>query len=181
MSNHYVNNEQFLNALVEHRDACKLARDNGEKEPKIPDYIGECFLMIAERLSKMPNFVGYTFREDLISDAVENCLLYYKNFDPNKSKYAFAYFTQIIYYAFCRRIYKEKKSLYMKYKMTEQLGILDEYSQLSNEDGIMKQFNVYDNIKDFINEFEEKELEKKRKKNEKSKKKGIELFFGEEE
>jgi len=103
-NNHYVNNADFLAALVKYRDECEQAKKNSTQEPKIPDYIGECFLKIAEHLSRKPNFISYTYRDEMISDGVENCLMYFRNFDPAKSKNPFAYFTQIIYKAFLRRI-----------------------------------------------------------------------------
>ncbi len=129
-NNHYVNNADFLAALVKYRDECEQAKKNSTQEPKIPDYIGECFLKIAEHLSRKPNFISYTYRDEMISDGVENCLMYFRNFDPAKSKNPFAYFTQIIYYAFLRRIMREKKQLYVKYKATQQFGLLDEGSKV---------------------------------------------------
>ena len=102
-ANHYVNNADFLAALVKYRTECATAKEENKPEPKIPDYIGECFLKIAEHLSRKPNFISYTYRDEMISDGVENCLMYFRNFDPAKSKNPFAYFTQIIYYAFLRR------------------------------------------------------------------------------
>lgn len=172
---HYVSNEQFLNALIKYKEQCQVAKDQGKEEPSIPNYIGECFLKIAEHLSRKPNFISYPCREEMISDGVENCLMYFRNFDPNKSTNPFAYFTQIIYYAFLRRIMKEKKQLYVKYKATEQFGIFDEFEMFEDSDGHMKQFELYDNISDFIHNFEENK-KKKKKKN-----KGIEKFLLDEE
>jgi len=125
-SNHYVNNADFLVALIQYKDDCIKAKTENLPDPKIPNYIGECFLKIAEHLSRKPNFISYTYRDEMISDGVENCIMYFRNFDPSKSKNPFAYFTQIIYYAFLRRIMKEKKQLYVKYKATQQFGLLDE-------------------------------------------------------
>ena len=130
---HYVNNADFLAALIKYRDDCEQAKKNSTQEPKIPDYIGECFLKIAEHLSRKPNFISYTYRDEMISDGVENCLMYFRNFDPAKSKNPFAYFTQIIYYAFLRRIMREKKQLYVKYKATQQFGLLDEGEMYEDE------------------------------------------------
>jgi hypothetical protein len=110
-----------------------------------------------------------------MSDGIENCLMYFSNFDPTKSKNPFAYFTQIIYYAFLRRIQKEKKQLYVKYKATEQMGILDEMEMMEFEDGTSKQFELYDNIAEFIGNYEEAQDKKKEVK----KPKGIEKFLGE--
>ena len=112
-TNHYINNADFLKALVDYKQLCDTAEKEKKPEPPIPNYIGECFLKIADHLSRKPNFVSYSFRDEMISDGIENCLMYFKNFDPIKSKNPFAYFTQIIYYAFLRRIMKEKKQLYV--------------------------------------------------------------------
>ena len=172
---HYVNNADFLAALIKYRDDCEQAKKNSTQEPKIPDYIGECFLKIAEHLSRKPNFISYTYRDEMISDGVENCLMYFRNFDPAKSKNPFAYFTQIIYFAFLRRISKEKKQLYVKYKATEQSGILNEFEMLEFEDGTSKQFELYDNIAEFIENYE---IAHEKKKEEK-KPKGIEKFLDE--
>lgn len=166
-TNHYINNADFLKALIEYKDACDTASAAGKEDPNIPNYIGECFLKIADHLSRKPNFVSYSFRDEMISDGIENCLMYFRNFDPVKSKNPFAYFTQIIYYAFLRRIMKEKKQLYVKYKATEQFGILGEGEMYEDSDGNMKQFVLYDNISEFIHTFEENKEKKKKIKEEK--------------
>ena len=119
---HYVNNNEFLEALVIYRKKVNEAKNAGEPHPKVPDYIGECFLKIATHLSYRPNFVNYMFKDDMICDGIENCLQYIDNFDPAKSTNPFAYFTQIIYYAFLRRIQKEKKQLDIKTKLLEKSG-----------------------------------------------------------
>ncbi len=129
---HYVNNADFLQALIAYRENCEKAKKENKPEPSIPNYIGECFLKIADHLSRKPNFISYSFRDEMISDGIENCLMYFRNFDPDKSKNPFAYFTQIIYYAFLRRIMKEKKQLYVKYKATEQFGLLDEATNVDD-------------------------------------------------
>ena len=108
-TNHYVNNADFLKALIDYREKCELANKEGKPEPQIPNYIGECFYKIADHLSRKPNFISYSFRDEMVADGIENCLMYFRNFDDSKSKNPFAYFTQIIYYAFLRRIMKEKK------------------------------------------------------------------------
>lgn len=172
---HYVNNADFLQALIQYQKDCEVARQEDREEPIVPNYIGECFLKIAEHLSRKPNFISYSFREEMICDGIENCIMYFRNFDPTKSTNPFAYFTQIIYYAFLRRIQKEKKQLYVKYKATEQFGILDEGEMFEDSDGNMKQFVLYDNITEFIETFEEKRKAKK-----KAKAKGLEKFFEEE-
>lgn len=116
---YYVNNKEFLEAVSVYRNKVIAAKENGQPRPRVPNYIGECFLKIATHLSYKPNFVNYMFREDMICDGIENCLQYIDNFNPEKSSNPFAYFTQIIYYAFLRRIQKEKKQTHIKNKMIE--------------------------------------------------------------
>jgi hypothetical protein len=172
---HYINNPDFLQALIDYKKAQKDNKKAKLPPPPIPNYIGECFMKIAEGLSHKPNFINYTYRDEMMADGIENCLMYFDNFDPTKSKNPFAYFTQIIYYAFLRRIQKEKKQTYVKYKATEQMGILDEFELLELEDGTSKQFELYDNIAEFIENYEESKEAKKAVK----KPKGIEKFLEE--
>ena len=106
---YYVNNKEFLAAITDYREKVFAAKESGDPRPRVTNYLGSCFLKIATHLSYKPNFVNYMFREDMICDGIENCLKYIDNFNPEKSKNPFAYFTQIIYYAFLRRIQKEKK------------------------------------------------------------------------
>ena len=131
-SEHYVDNKVFLQAMIEYKDKCEKAEKRKRKKPQVTNYIGECFLKIANHLSYRPNFINYTFRDDMISDGIENCLQYLDNFNPAKSNNPFAYFTQIIYYAFIRRIQKEKKQSNIKYRMIEQANI-DEFAVLPGD------------------------------------------------
>ena len=128
---HYVNNKDFLHAIIQYKDKVAAAKEKGEKKPPVGEYIGGCFLKIAQHLSYKPNFVNYMFREDMICDGIENCVQYIGNFDPSKSSNPFAYFTQIIYYAFLRRISKEKRQLEIKNKIITKSG----YDQLFHSDG----------------------------------------------
>lgn len=136
----YVNNKEFLDALIKYKKSVNDAIKNDKKKPKIPNYIGECFLKIATHLSYKPNFVNYMFREDMISDGIENCVQYIDNFDPEKSKNPFAYFTQIIWFAFLRRISKEKKQLDIKNKLLEKSGY-DEVMHTDNYGSDMLDMN----------------------------------------
>ena len=146
-SEHYVNNKELLDAMVEYRIAAKLAKENGTKPPAISNYLGDCFLKNATHLSYKPNFVNYMFREDMIGDGIENCVQYIHNFNPEKSTNPFAYFTQIIYYAFLRRIQKEKKQLEIKTKIIERTG----YDQVMViEEGANGSTSDYNTIKDNI-------------------------------
>lgn len=119
---HYVNNKEFLAALIDYRHDVDIAKNKGEPKPRVPEYIGDCFLKIATHLSYRPNFVNYMFKDDMICDGIENCLQYIDNFDPEKSQNPFAYFTQIIYFAFLRRIQREKKQLDIKTRILEKSG-----------------------------------------------------------
>ena len=121
-SEHYVNNKEFLAALEVYIAQVNRAKLNDKEPPQIPRYIGECFLKIANHLSYKPNFVNYMFKDDMICDGIENCVRYIHNFNPEKSKNPFAYFTQIIYYAFLRRIQKEKRQLEIKNKILDKSG-----------------------------------------------------------
>lgn len=119
---HYVNNRDFLDALIEYREKVAIAAAKDLPKPRITNYIGSCFLKIATHLSYKSNFVNYMYREDMISDGIENCVQYIHNFDPAKSKNPFAYFTQISYFAFLRRIQREKRQLDIKTKIVEKSG-----------------------------------------------------------
>ena len=147
-SEHYVNNKQLLEALIVYKSKVKEALENEKPKPRITNYLGECFLKIATHLSYKPNFVNYMFREDMISDGIENCVQYINNFDPEKSRNPFAYFTQIIHYAFLRRIQKEKKQMDIKNKILEKTG----YDQVFNVDDnvLSNSKSDYNSIKDNV-------------------------------
>ena len=161
-SEHYVNNKEFLAAITKYREDVEITfikkygreptredRSKGwDTKSQIPRYIGECFLKIANHLSFKPNFVNYMFKEDMISDGIENCVQYIHNFDPEKSQNPFAYFTQIIHYAFLRRIQKEKRQLEIKNKILER----SEYSEVFTDDNTVDTGNYsdYNSIKDGI-------------------------------
>ena len=133
---HYVDNKKFLLAMTEYRELRIKAEEEGKKRPQVTNYIGECYLKIANHLSYRPNFINYTYRDDMISDGIENCLQYMDNFDPEKSKNPFAYFTQIIYYAFIRRIQKEKKQQQVKQKMISNFGVEQMMDKLEGDDTV---------------------------------------------
>ena len=130
---HYVNNKEFLEAMTSHRNLCIKAEKEGKEKPMVTDYIGSCFLKIANHLSFRPNFINYTFKDDMVSDGIENCLQYLHNFNPEKSSNPFAYFTQIIYFAFIRRIQKEKKQVTIKHKLISKSN-LDDFALQPGED-----------------------------------------------
>jgi len=159
-SEHYVNNKDFLDAIVEYKIKLKQAAEKeipgiteqqlktwtSPNKPRISNYLGECFLKIATHLSYKPNFVNYMFREDMICDGIENCVQYIHNFNPEKSSNPFAYFTQIIHYAFLRRIQKEKKQMEIRAKIIERSG----YDEVFTVDGDGFDSAEYNSIKDAI-------------------------------
>ena len=132
---HYVNNKEFLAALIAYKKDVAEAEELGKDKPRITNYLAECFLKIATHLSFKPNFVNYIFKDDMISDGIENCVQYIHNFNPEKSQNPFAYFTQIIHYAFLRRIQKEKKQLEIKNKILEKTGYDEVFYDDSSSDG----------------------------------------------
>ena len=140
---HYVNNKEFLAAMVEYRKSVNKSKRNKLTKPVVPDYVGECFLKIANHLSFRPNFINYTFRDDMISDGIENCLQYLDNFNPVKSNNPFAYFTQIIYYAFIRRIQKEKKQTTIKQKLIADANYDDMTLQPGEDREFKNQFTEF--------------------------------------
>ena len=147
-SEHYVNNKELLAALIDYRAEVAVAKAKDLPKPRISNYLGSCFLKIATHLSYKPNFVNYMFRDDMISDGIENCVQYIHNFDPAKSKNPFAYFTQIIHYAFLRRIQKEKKQLEIKTKIIEKTGY-DEV-MVVDDGALTSSSSDYNTIKDNI-------------------------------
>jgi len=147
-SEHYVNNKEFLAALIKYREDKEIAQIQGKPKPPIPRYIGECFLKIANHLSFKPNFVNYMFKEDMISDGIENCVQYIHNFNPEKSQNPFAYFTQIIHYAFLRRIQREKRQLEIKNKILERSGFSEVFADDNTIDG--GNYSDYNSIKDGV-------------------------------
>lgn len=161
---HYVNNKDFSYAVVDYCTELKQAKENESALPIVPDYIAECFLKISEGLSHKSNFIRYTYREEMVMDAVENCLKAIENYNieaatrtgkPN----AFAYFTQISWYAFLRRIAKEKRQQEIKFKYMVSSGI-DAFLDTKNGDIISNSVatNFIDGLKDRIEKIKEKDV-----------------------
>jgi hypothetical protein len=155
----YVNNKDLLQALIDYKKLVAEAEESGERNPIVPDYIGKCILLIATRLATKPNFSGYTYKEEMISDGIENCLQYIHNFNPDKSQNPFAYFTQIIWFAFLRRIAKEKKQMYIKFKASQQMN--HENMILNSTGDSVPQNELPDYINEFVKDFEDKHQKKK--------------------
>ena len=147
-SEHYVNNKEFLAAIIDYKQQIVDAETSGKPKPPIPNYIGECFLKIATHLSYKPNFVNYMFKDDMVCDGVENCVQYINNFNPEKSQNPFSYFTQIIHYAFLRRIQREKKQMEIKNKILERSGYEEVFVDNNTLDG--SNYSDYNSIKDNV-------------------------------
>lgn len=143
VDSHYVDNKKFLDALISYKEDINKAKDLNIALPQVPNYIGECFIKIATHLSYKANFINYPFKDDMISDGIENCLVAVSKFDPNKSSNPFAYYTQIIYYAFLRRIQKEKRLLATKYKVIESMDLDDLITQEHDNGEFNNQFLDY--------------------------------------
>ena len=178
---HYINNRDFYEAMVKYREECREAAERGANQvPQVPRYIGECIMLICEKLSTKPNFMNYSYRDEMVGDAIENCLSSVSNFNPERSVNPFAYFTQIAWNAFIRRITREKKQSYIKHKNFENSGIMDELMDHQYSDGggghtAQQKHNYYSD--DIIRSFEEK-LTKTTKR---GKMVGIEKFTGQGE
>jgi hypothetical protein len=169
-STHYIDNKKFYAEMVEWKKQVKEARETEDTIPPVTEYIGRCFLEIAENLSKKPNFMNYPFKDDMVGDGIENCLMYCENFDPDKSNNPFSYFTQIIYYAFLRRIQKEKKQVYVKYKFLEHQDTKGDFNEYLKFVGVTEEeHELYKKI----------EQEKSKKKRKKRTKKTLESFMEE--
>jgi hypothetical protein len=175
----YVDNKKFYNAILEHKQKVKEAKEKGLDEPRIPDYIGECIYKIAERLSTKPCFVSYSYRDEMVSDGIENSILYFNDYDPNIGSNPFAYFTQVIYFAFIRRINKEEKNRYTMYKNFYEMISYDRDSSnlVDHDDNHVLPVQLYDNINEFMEKFERKEKQKKEKR--KTSKEGLLKFYEE--
>ncbi len=168
---HYVDNKVFLEAMKEWKEQCREAEAVGDGTPRISDYIGTCFLKIANGLSHRPNFINYTYKEDMISDGIENCLQYIHNFNPEKSNNPFAYFTQIIYYAFIRRIQKEKKQTHVKHRIIAKQDFTS-YVTMEGDDTSYTVSGFDPNIM-----LPEEDVYKPKKKNKEPKVEGLENFM----
>lgn len=163
-SHHYVDNKQFYEALCEWKKLVVEAEESGDPRPPITDYIGECFVKIAQGLSRKACFSMIGYKDEMIGDAIENAVLYAHNFSPTKSKNPFAYFTQIMYYAFLRRIQKEKKQMYVKYKLAEQSDEFQHFNKWDDTDPHEKlSLNKVFNLSDLdVNNLDEKTAPKKK-------------------
>jgi DNA-directed RNA polymerase specialized sigma24 family protein len=174
-SSHYVNNADFLKSITEYREKVQKAIAEGKPKPQVPNYVGECIYKIATHLSYKPNFMNYSYREEMISDGIENCLQYIDNFDPEKSKNPFSYFTQIIYFAFLRRISKEKKQSYIKNQLITEMPF--EVFELQDGDDYSSHHNAYMDFLQQHNAFDDSFIKLKQKKKEEKKNSNLDQFM----
>ena len=168
---HYVNNKDFYEAIIIYKQ--KLSENSNTK---VSDYIGQCILAICNKLSTKPNFIGYSFRDEMIADGIENCIASVNGFDPAKSSNPFAYFTQIAWNAFIRRITKEKKQQYIKHKNMVNNMLVSELDE-DEYNHVMGKKSEYNDITNEIIDTFEKRLTKTKKS---SNIKGVEKFVEEE-
>lgn len=159
-SNHYVDNQRLLKELTVHLKERKQAMKKGEPIPQIPYYVAYAFIEIAEGLAKLKSYRNYSFVNEMKGDAIENCMQYYHNFNPRKYKKPFAYFSQFARWAFHRRIAREAKAQYVKYKTAANAGLLDQGLTDSDGNAIIST-GTFDNINEFITSYEKKMAEKK--------------------
>lgn len=176
---HYVDNKKLYTEMVKFINGYREAIEKGEQTPRIPAYIGACIMKISNKLANRPNFIGYSYREEMISDGVENCIQYLHNFDPEKSTNPFSYFTTIIWFAFLRRINKEQKQQYIKQKITVNSYMMNTLVEQGNDSkhfnsAAVEMFNN-DMSPELVAKFEPPKKEKKPKA-----KKGVENFVGED-
>lgn len=176
---HYVNNLEMLEAIKEYKTKLREAKTNSDVKPRIPEYLGKCILMIATKLSHKPNFINYSYRDDMISDGIENCIMCIDSFDPNKSSNPFSYFTQVIYYAFLRRIQKEKKQSYIKGKLIREMPF--ESFEVQGQDEDDSEFaNAYMSFIQMHSNFDDSFMRKKEKKEEVKVEQSLESFIEDE-
>lgn len=178
---HYVNNKEFGEAVVAYVDTVAAAKENNLPIPIVTTYIADCFLKIAEGLSHKVNFIRYTYREEMVMDAVENCLRAINNYNPNAvtrtgTPNAFAYFTQICYFAFLRRIEKEKKQQDIKWKFIEQSGVEEFIAQIQGDDTHAEQAFI-DTLRERIGRVREKDTKIKEFAKTEKKNKSLEMFM----
>lgn len=136
--------------MIQYKNSVEEALKEEKPPPKVSDYIGQSILLICNNLAKKPNFSGYSYKQDMISDGIMDCIAAVDNFDPDRTNNPFAYFTQIAWNAFLRRMQKEKKQAYVKHKNFENSVLLDDLWQHSS---VQLKHNEYSDemVKNFEN------------------------------
>lgn len=175
----YVNNAQMLQSIVEYKEKLEKARAEGTQEPRVPEYLGDCILKIATHLARKANFTNYSYKSELISDGIENAIRVVNSFDPTKSSNPFSYFTQVIYFAFLRRIASEKKQSYIKSKLIQNMPF--ESFELQDHDEDADFTNAYTAFIQSHQNFDDSFFKKKEKKKAEKKVHSLENFFESED
>lgn len=171
---HFVDNKKFFEAIVAYKVLCEKAKQENKSEPIVPDYIGKCIIDIATHLAQRYNFANYTFRDEMISDGIERAIYALHKFNPEKSSNPFAYFTQIIFFAFVVRIKAEKKHSYIKHKALEHFAM---ETMLDTNGEVIVDVD-FEKSAELISKFESEEIVAKSEKKPKIKEDGVEQFFG---
>lgn len=148
----YINNKTLYGAMIHYKNDLREAVSKGNNKPIVPNYIGESIILICSNLAKKPNFSGYTYKQDMISDGIMDCISAVDNFDPDKTNNPFAYFTQIAWNAFLRRIQKEKKQTYIKHKNFENSFLMSELM----EEGYSTQLKSNEYSSEIVRSYEDK-------------------------
>tara|TARA_B100000780_G_scaffold179551_1_gene125854 strand:- start:37 stop:618 length:582 start_codon:yes stop_codon:yes gene_type:complete len=180
---HYINNKDFSQAVMDYATSVHEARAKETEIPKVTNYIATCFIKISEGLSRRPNFIRYTYREEMVMDGVENCLRAINNYNIDKATRtgkpnAFSYFTQIVYFAFLRRIAKEKRQQDIKFKFIEKMGIEDFVAMGMDGEGAEQTMQYVDTLRQRISRVQDTDQKLKEfAKEEKKKLKKLELFM----
>lgn len=184
-TSHYVDNKKLYQSLAGWLEAVEASNRDKQPRPVLPDYVAECMYKMATRLAQKGGFVNYTFKEEMVGDAMESCLRYIHNFNHRKYTNAFAYITQIIHNAFIRRIQKEQKQLYVKMKIVENADFIDSYERQNHDSS---QYNnsyvtyLQENMGDVITKFEDwKEGKKRRSVQQRKKVASVSVLFEDEE
>jgi len=153
---HYVDNKKFYTEMIRFRKAYDEAKEKELQRPQMSNYAGMAIYKIAHRLANSPNFRNYTYRDEMIEDGIENAIAYAHNFDPEKYTNPFAYFTTIVYYAFLRRIDREERNLYIKYKSIEKFNLDNALSSDEFHETIIQSESTIEKMTAFIERYEEK-------------------------
>jgi DNA-directed RNA polymerase specialized sigma24 family protein len=113
----YVNAKEFLQLII-------VYYDSGSDE--ISRELGDSIYKIATGLSFAPNFINYSYREEMVGDALVKMVsaIHNKKFNVDSGYNPFSYFTTIAFHAFINRIKKEKR----------QKEVIEEYKESIYDD-----------------------------------------------
>lgn len=157
----YINNKKLYEHMVVWHQAMKEAAEKGEPRPQVPDYVARAIMLIAENLSTKFSYARYSYRDEMVADAILNAVRYVHNFNPEKSKYPFAYISRMVNRTFYQRIDLEQRQQYAMLANSQRYLILD---QLNPNQIMGEGVELYDNLLDFMENFEDKHERKAHKK-----------------